>query len=215
MRKMEEENKRAEFVALAKSCISRGDWDRLERLARERLSLYPNDREALFALAQAFLGRNDYEKAGESLCDFSSAESRITAVYRKLGDLYLSRKEWEKALYYYERCLLLLPASQVAKLLGELVARLVEEVEVEPATGEIPADFQTMSLADLYVKQGHLREALEVLQSMMEKDPTNEKIRDRIEGVKALLGVGEDEEREKSIVAELDRWLKNIYKHAP
>lgn len=204
----------AEFMAAARDCMSRGDWEETRDLARRHLSEHPGDKDAIYVLVRALIGLGDGEGAIEALRDLKLTDNEAGELYRDLGDLLYERRDWERACYYYEKFVRLLPAAHLAEALKRLSADLSLSEEREPEViREVPQDFQTMTLVDLYVKQGHLMEALEVLESMRMKDPTNEKIVDRIRGVQALMGEeAELGDKKKKVLAELDRWLQNIYK---
>jgi hypothetical protein len=74
----------------------------------------------------------------------------------------------------------------------------------------VPSDFQTVTLAELYIRQGHFRQAEKVLERVVVQEPRQEKaaellreVRDRILGEASV-------RRNAGIVTELSRWLVNI-----
>lgn len=209
-----EDRESAEFVAAVQASMSRGAWSEAYELAKNRLSLYPDDLEAAYLFVQALIGQGEVDRAIEALSKINPTDTRVAALYLDLGNLFSERGDWEKACYYFEKYLALFPASRVAPALKKIASELALPEEKEGGVvNEIPPDFQTMTLVDLYVKQGHLTDALHVLESMREKDPTNDKIIERIRGVQALMGEdAASKEGNKRIIAELDRWLQNIYK---
>jgi len=203
----------AEFMAAAQACMSRGAWEEARALARKRLAFNPGERDAALVLIRSFIGEGDAEQALATLREFDLSDGQVAGLYRGMAELFYDRGDWEKACYYYEKCLAQLSPPQVARAWKRAVAEISLQAEGEPEeVRQVPQDFQTMTLVDLYVRQGHLKEALKVLESMREKDPANEAVIERIRGVQALMGEEVLEEKREHLLAELDRWLQNIYK---
>ncbi len=214
------DHKDNEFVLAVQTCLLRNDWDEALDLTRRRLSTHPGDRQALIFLARILVHQGDLPGAEEAIGGLVLADEEMLNLFRECGDLFLSRHEWRAARSYYERSLSLLPDAVVAEPLGRLAAELgpgpvgAGNLNGEMGVKKVPADFHTMTLVDLYVKQGHLKEALEVLEAMRQKDPANEKVAERIRGVHALMG-GEKPTETAGAVSELERWLQRLSGQRP
>ncbi len=61
-------------------------------------------------------------------------------------------------------------------------------------------ELKTKTLAEIYLKQGHLQEAYEIFQALAEKDPSDQEIREKLEELRKKV--------EK--VRPLQKWLTNI-----
>ena len=61
-------------------------------------------------------------------------------------------------------------------------------------------ELRTRTLAEIYLKQGHLQEAYEIFQALAEKDPSDQEIREKLQGLKEKI------ER----LRPLQKWLTNI-----
>jgi hypothetical protein len=83
------------------------------------------------------------------------------------------------------------------------------EGETEGDAG-IPPDFQTVTLAELYIRQGHLRPAEEVLEKIVGQEPQNEKAAGLLREVRGRILGKASEERHAGVITELSRWLDNI-----
>ena len=74
---------------------------------------------------------------------------------------------------------------------------------------------KTKTLAEVYLKQGHIQEAYEILKTLAEKDPGNLEIRERLRELGGRLGVAPPSinrsvrSREKELQT-LGNWLMNI-----
>jgi tetratricopeptide (TPR) repeat protein len=78
----------------------------------------------------------------------------------------------------------------------------------------------TKTLAEIYLKQGHLQEAYEIYKALAEKDPFDTEIRKRLEELREKLlpsppsSFPSPLSREEKI-RHLERWLANIRKRRP
>ena len=66
-----------------------------------------------------------------------------------------------------------------------------------------------MTLAELYIRQGHLQMAKKVLEAILRKDPREERAAIRLREIEALSGEG-SAAKAAPVIAELSRWLDNI-----
>ena len=78
----------------------------------------------------------------------------------------------------YRKFLALNPDAPLAVGIAEGLPGVEQTPEVEREAGdaaEVPSDFQTVTLAELYIRQGHLRPAAEVLEAIIGQEPGHEK----------------------------------------
>ena len=61
-------------------------------------------------------------------------------------------------------------------------------------------ELKTKTLAEIYLRQGHLRDAYEILQFIAERDPSDQEIQEKLKDLKEKI------ER----VRPLQKWLTNI-----
>ncbi len=61
-------------------------------------------------------------------------------------------------------------------------------------------DLKTKTLAEIYLKQGHLQEAYEIFQTLAEKDPFDQEVREKLAELRQKI--------EK--LRPLQKWLTNI-----
>jgi Tfp pilus assembly protein PilF len=89
----------------------------------------------------------------------------------------------------------------------EDVPRVEESADESPET---PEDFHTVTLAELYLRQGHLRLAERVLEKILRQEPRNEKATELLREVRDRLQPEGSVQRQAAVKAELSRWLDNI-----
>ena len=68
----------------------------------------------------------------------------------------------------------------------------------------------TVTLAELYLRQGHLRLAERVLEKILRQEPRNEKATELLREVRDRLQPEGSVQRQAAVKAELSRWLDNI-----
>ncbi len=61
-------------------------------------------------------------------------------------------------------------------------------------------ELKTKTLAEIYIKQGHLQDAYEILRALAEKDPSDQEVREKLEDLRKKV--------EK--LRPLQKWLTNI-----
>ena len=82
----------------------------------------------------------------------------------------------------------------------------------------VAPDFYTTTLAELYIRQGHLDMALDVLGEILKREPENRMAADRLNDVMAMKHDGIREktsllmEQNEVVIRELTKWLENIYR---
>ena len=205
-----------EFFLRAEYYLQNNQFQEALFMAEEMVRLYPGDLDALLILGVALLksGRGE-----ESVAAFEKVKEgilRLSVALEYLGDIYAGRGETEKA----RACYRFLAGVEDDPERAERVLRKMDSLdETEPVfddvtAGDIPADFETLTVAELYLKQGYLEQAAKVLAALSFRDPGNEKVRRLLQEVSTRLEEKEEEplQPEEAIIAELNRWLHRLTK---
>jgi hypothetical protein len=85
-----------------------------------------------------------------------------------------------------------------------------EEEEEETSPPPIPTD----TLADIYLKQGHLDRALGVYEDILAKDPQNAGVKEKYEALRKRVGKAQKVEAGKKVQARLEKWLAVVSSRA-
>ena len=80
-----------------------------------------------------------------------------------------------------------------------------DDSEPEEQPDVPPHDFDTVTLADLYLQQGHRDMAQDILNRILAKDPEHAEARERLRQMAATAGT-----RRGPVITELNNWLKNL-----
>jgi hypothetical protein len=78
-----------------------------------------------------------------------------------------------------------------------------KEEEEEASQPPIPTD----TLADIYLKQGHLDRALGVYQDILARDPQNAGVKEKYEALRKRIEKTQKAEAGKKVRANLEKWL--------
>ena len=178
---------RKEFIARAEACLEQDPALAVD-LALERLRIYPDDTEAKIILGIGWYRKGEREPALDVLRGLSDDVVRWSPVFSILSELCRERgldEEAERASRIY---MSMNPESPEA--IADLEDRLRRESRTYPEAGaEKPdedvglprtADFKTLTLADLYARQGYRELAEALLKEILATDPQNQDALDRL-----------------------------------
>lgn len=98
-----------------------------------------------------------------------------------LAKAYVRQKEFQKARQELRRVLALVPNQEKAlELMGRIQS---EQTKFEPAPRFQTENWQTVTMAKIYAAQGHIDQAREVFQAILNRDPQNE---EALQGLQSL-----------------------------
>lgn len=203
------------FFAAADSYIKRGFYDRAKLLAEKRRAAHPGDREALLIEAICLVGMGRPEEAGIVISSVDDMIRRWSDLYTLLGDTCRAMKRMPEARRAYHAASALaaaVPPREETETDREGAPHESDREGVRDL-GELSEVFHTVTLADLYIRQGHLETARAVLKTVADRDPDNAEARERLQYVETML-IGDTTGDRGAVVAELERWLRNLERGA-
>jgi tetratricopeptide (TPR) repeat protein len=171
---------RKEFIARAEACLEQ-DPARAVDLALERLRIYPDDTDAKIILGIGWYRKGEMDPALEVLRGIAEDVIRWSPVFSILSELSRDRGFDDVADQASRIYMSLNPESPEA--IANLEDRLRRESRSYPEAGNekpdeeigLPraADFKTLTLADLYARQGYRELAEALLKEILATDPEN------------------------------------------
>jgi predicted Zn-dependent protease len=202
---------REEFLAASFRALSGGMTGDVLGLAKKRIERYPGDVDAWLVAVAALTKSGKLKEAGEILAELGQILPGWGRIDECRGDLSARRGSAKEALGHYRRALA--PDDAFGVRIAGKIEALERDLSPVPdgakeAPGPVPPDFQTVTLADLYIKQGHLVQAKDLLTGILAKDPSHAAAKERLAQVKARLG----EAGPAPVVDELHRWLGSLKK---
>jgi tetratricopeptide (TPR) repeat protein len=206
---------RKSFLAQAEAYIDRNELPAVLNLADARLKRTPGDLDARIVICRAWLLQGRLDEAGEMLNEMEDILASLSQIYVCMGDICMKKGMEDSAESFYRKFMFLNPGVSLSRDvterlngIGELHATDAEE-ETE-GDAEIPTDFQTVTLAELYIGQGHLLPAEELLEKIIEQDPKNEKAAGLLQEVRERRLKEAYAQKYAGVIAELSLWLNNI-----
>lgn len=207
---------RQSFLEEAEAFLERGDDAAALALAESRLEGLPGDPDARIVICRARILQGRLEEAGEMLHVMEDLLANLSRVYREMGDLFLKKGMPDPAKAYYRKFANLNPDTPAAQEVAEGLEGMPDRDATEEGGGEedaivpVPEDFQTVTLAELYMRQGHFRMAKEVLEAILRRDPRQDRAMERLRQVRERIGGEGAVGNAAPVIAELSRWLDNI-----
>jgi len=216
---------RRSFLAEMEPYFERNEFQTVLGLAQERLNRIPDDLDSRIAICRVWLQQGRIDEVRDMLGEMEDILSGLSHLYACMGDLYTKKGLESEAEMFYRKFTALSPQppqtlALEARLreMGRLAEANQEELETEDGEdSDVPSDFGTVTLAELYIRQGHLRMAEEMLEKITGRDPGNERAEGLLKDVRARLGAKEDGRKNAGVMVELSRWLDNIgnlHRHA-
>ena len=199
---------RETFLSEAAADMDEGRYDDALARADARLRNSPGDMDARLVRAACLARMERPAEAAEIVEEWQALQREQSRVYETLGDAYRREGMTDDAIRSYERFMELNAGTGEAKRVSEKIGELHDaalEGEGADAPDAVSDDFQTVTLARLYVKQGHFRMAGEVIDRILERDPDNSEAREYAGHIRRLIDEGWG-----PVVVELNRWLSEL-----
>jgi tetratricopeptide (TPR) repeat protein len=196
---------REAFLYHAYTMLDKGAFGEAVKLAEDRISLYPGDVDAWLLIAASSVSMGKLREAERILRELNHILPGWPQICECLGDVLRRMGMTREAMEYYKNARTLAPpmAERIAEKIAAIEAGREDD---EPETDEISADFQTVTLADMYRRQGDEKKAISVLRKILERDPENREAQKRLHESESA---GDDIQKSE-VVGELDRWLQKL-----
>ena len=208
---------RRSFLEETEAFLEKDDFQAALDLAALRIQRLPGDPDARIAICRVRILQGRLDEAGEMLHETEDLIASLSQIYRSMGDLFLEKGMPESAQTYYRRFISLNPDTPEALEIAERLENIAKPRETEgkaeteeEETSRIPEGFLTVTLAELYIRQGHLQMAKEILEAILLKDPQQERAAERLREVTKTLCAEGSAAKAAPVIAELSRWLDNI-----
>ena len=223
------------FLAGVEENFQRGDFETILMTAGLRLKRMPGDLDAQLAICRARIEQGALGEVGDLLSEVErilAGLDRVCALLRELGK-QAGLTDETRALF--EKFGLAAPAGAAMETPADSRNRLPrQETEAAPEAwaeaavsaeaettrqGDLPAgveaseapeDFLTVTLAELYIRQGHLRQAESVLEKIVRREPQNDRAAGLLRDVRGRQQPVTASPKDAAVAAELSRWLDNV-----
>ena len=213
-------SEKEDFLSKADSCLDQGLYNRAQDLAMDWLSRFPGDAEARIIACHACTRMGKLDKVNNILREVDETILGMSRIYARMGDICRQSGLNQEAITFYRKFVTINPNAPLTSEVEEKLASLLnfpEETGLSlPDDGRLPKhpvpSLQTVTMAELYLKQGHPDMAIEVLEAILGKDESNQRAQILLKNIRKGMDVPPERPGRKSIevIRELKRWLTNI-----
>jgi tetratricopeptide (TPR) repeat protein len=208
---------RLDFLSKATEYLERQLYDNAITLAQQRLNHHPGDMDAWFVIASCWVNMEKITEASEILQQLEQIINGWSQLYQSLGDSFHRKGLIQEATRLYRKALMMNSDSRSREELSAKIALLEKDFHPDEIAADnqvsdieqISSDFHTITLAELYIKQGHLTMARDVLKKIIIRDPQNINVLKKLEYVETLMDKG-TVNKQQEIIVELEKWLSNL-----
>jgi tetratricopeptide (TPR) repeat protein len=209
-----------DFLNEAETLLEKTNLPEALNLAEKRLQSFPADADAYIVICKALIGMGRLNDVRDTLHKIEQLISGLTLVYEHVGDTYREKGFHQDAAVCYEKVISLHPGADKAReIIGKMF--LLEQEDNPVAEDDImhnenipEQEFFTITLAQLYIKQGHLQDAEIILEEVIKKEPQNAQALLMLNELKASFASqssgNEIFSEHDNLIKMLSSWLKNI-----
>jgi tetratricopeptide (TPR) repeat protein len=201
---------RRQFLSEMEAYLGRNELRAVLNLAQARLKKTPGDLEARIVICRVWLQQGRFDEAREMLGEMEEILAGFSRIYSCMGDICLKKGMEDAAEVFFRKFRVLNPEVSPAREILQRLEEISENSGQEPAGDEVPIDFQTVTLAELYIRQGHLKPAEEILEKIVGDDPLNGKAAGLLADVRELIAREAARKLKERVSGELSRWLGNV-----
>ncbi|OPY84428.1 MAG: Tetratricopeptide repeat protein [Syntrophus sp. PtaU1.Bin208] len=215
---------RVSFLSEAQTMLDQGAYENALQSAKQWLDQNPGDVDALIIQCHACMRLGKLEEATSLVEDVEMVVLGLSRVFACMGDICFKGGLNQEAVKFYRRFMALNPDADLSRdvsgklrILEEDQGNLLREFRaVEAPEPPIAASLQTLTMVDLYIRQGHLDAAESLLKQILIKTPDDSAVQEKLRDVLAAKSALEKKaiqirQREK-VIQTLNRWLNSLQK---
>lgn len=214
------EEARMNFLDEAEKLLQQNMLPQALNLAKERLRSLPVDVDAHVIVGNALISMGRVNEARDILREVEEIILGLSLIYDRMGDIYRKKGFHQDAAICYEKFIALNPNAEKAREVIEKIALLEQEdrpaaeVDILDDNGILKPDFFTVTLAELYIRQGHLQVAAGILKEIIRREPQNLQAVAKLDTVRSAIALkssaGGKFADSGDPVKTLISWLENI-----
>jgi len=215
---------RSAFFPVAQTLLEQGDYEGALEAVKIWLEKHPGDVDALLVQCHACMRLGKLEEAAALVEDVEMTVLGLSRVFACMGDICFKGGLNQEAAKFFRRFMALNPDSDLSREVSGKLRMLEEDQpdsiqEFKAGEASVPpmtAGLQTLTMADLYIRQGHPDAAESLLIQMLIKNPDDQAIQERLNRVLASKNSSATKaihirQREK-VIETLNLWLNRLQK---
>ncbi|MEN6331428.1 MAG: hypothetical protein ABFD57_05540 [Smithella sp.] len=211
---------RISFVNQSESLISQKMFPEALKFAEDRLAQFPSDIDARVFINLIFIEMGKIEESRKILHELEQDIVTLSFGFLRAANAYHHKGLIQDAVSCYQKFIALNPLAENSQEVAETIVLLqneeniIDEEPEEDDTEIAQPEFYTMTLADLYIRQGHLKMAADILAEVIKREPANVQAKEKFDTVNAFLAKeslsADNTEAINNLINILSCWLDNI-----
>lgn len=193
-KKLEENPDSLVFAPLADAYRKQGSLEEAFNVCKRGLAKHPTYTSARVVLGRIYQEKGSREEAAAEFKKVLEIDPENLMAHSLLGAIYIQKGDYQSAIEEYQKVLTLNPDDEetqgslkqaIERAAGEQKSPPPSKKETSVPEKKTPAkeSTATLTIAELYLKQGHLDKAVEVYQELLANDPQNLMVRQKLSEV--------------------------------
>ena len=191
-KKLEENPDSLAFAPLADAYRKQGNLAEALQVCRKGLEKHPNNTSGRVVLGRVYREQGKADAAVSEFKKVLELDPENLMAHSFLGSVYLEKGDHQAAIEEYQKILTLNPDDEETQTaLKQAIENAAGEAKgAKPAKKEPPPaavkkappkeSTATLTIAELYLKQGHFDKAIEIYQELLANDPQNLMLRQKM-----------------------------------
>jgi tetratricopeptide (TPR) repeat protein len=190
-KKLEENPDSLVFAPLADAYRKHGELEEAFNICKKGLEKHPNYTSARVVLGRIYQEQQKIQQAASEFKKVLETDPENLMAHSLLGAIYVAQGDCQSAIEEYQKILTLNPDDEdtqealkqaIEKAAGDQKSDNKPKKELLATEKKTPQKESTASLtiAELYLKQGHFDKAIEVFQELLANDPQNLMLRQKL-----------------------------------
>ncbi len=218
-KKLEENPDSLVFAPLADAYRRDGGLEEAFNICKKGLEKHPNYTSARVVLGRIYQEQEKIEQAASEFKKVLETDPENLMAHSLLGAIYIARGDFQAAIEEYQKILTLNPDDEDTQ---EALKQAIEKAAGEQKQNKQPKELtiakkrnpskestSSLTIADLYLKQGHFDKAIEVFQELLADDPQNLMLRQK------LVEVVDRQQKESAVDTIVAKLKKNDFIQPP
>lgn len=208
------------FAPLADAYRKNGGLEEAFKICKKGLEKHPNYTSARVVLGRIYQEQEKIDQAANEFKKVLETDPENLMAHSLLGAIYVARGDCQSAIEEYQKILTLNPDDEETQgALKQAIEKAAEEQKSNngPKKELLASEKKnspkestaSLTIAELYLKQGHFDKAVEVFQELLANDPQNLMLRQK------LMEVVDRQQKESSVDTSVSKLKKSEFIQPP
>jgi len=192
-KKLDENPDSLAFAPLADAFRKQNNLEEALKVCKKGLEKHPTYTSAWVVLGRIYQAQHKVDDATSEFKKVLELDPDNLMAHSLLGSIFMGKGDYQAAIEEYQKVLTLNPDDDEAQsslkqaienAAGDLKSIKIVKKETAPSDKKPAKEATaTLTIADLYLKQGHFDKAVEVYQELLASDPQNLMLRQKLSDV--------------------------------